>query len=458
MSEWVLLSSMKKKLFWLALSVLTALTVYGCGQSPKQQETDPLEVINEKVPLADPFILLHDGVYYAYGTGEPGFRIYTSTDLEHWKKKGIVLDIDKCWGTKQFWAPEVYYVKAKKKFFIFYSSEEHICVAVSDSPEGPFTQEVMKPIREEKGIDTSLFIDDDGTPYLFFVRFTGGNVIWVAEMTDDLLGIKDETLTECISAVEPWETVDSKVAEGPSVFKVKGKYYMIYSTNHTRSQDYAVGYATASSPYGPWEKSSGNPVLRKDSPNAGGLVGTGHGAPFKDKNGKSMYVFHAHFSDSTMYPRTMYIDTDLQVAKDGSLSMPGEIIRPVVVSATGDVADVPFTIVRNYFFRNDAVIPKNAKIADKASFDRLFGAAAYMGKDGEPTKIDFGRQFVIAVVNPVTDVATELKPVSLSKENGELIFNYQETLGEKQTWSMQPVLLVVVDNEYEAASVKLVKQ
>ncbi|MBQ8060329.1 MAG: glycoside hydrolase family 43 protein [Bacteroidales bacterium] len=314
-----------------ALSVLAALTFISCSNAPKKQAETTWEIEDEKVPLADPYILLHDGVYYAYGTGEPGFRIYTSTDLEHWQKKGIALDIDKCWGTKQFWAPEVYYIKSKDKFFIFYSSEEHICVATSDSPEGPFTQDEMKPIREEKGIDTSLYIDDDGTPYLYFVRFTGGNVIWVAEMTDDLLGIKDETLTECISAVEPWEMVDSKVTEGPSVFKIKDKYYMIYSANHTRSHDYAVGYATASSPYGPWEKYSGNPVLRRDSPNADGLVGTGHGAPFKDKDGKSMYVFHAHQNDSTMYPRTMYIDTELKIAKDGTLSMPGTVIHPVVV-------------------------------------------------------------------------------------------------------------------------------
>ncbi|MBR7004536.1 MAG: glycoside hydrolase family 43 protein [Bacteroidales bacterium] len=322
---------MKRVFFWLALSVLAAPASISCaGSSAKQAETS-WEIENEKVPLADPFILLHKGVYYAYGTGEPGFRVYTSTDLEHWQKKGIALDIENSWGTKQFWAPEVYYVKAKKKFFLFYSSEEHVCVATSDSPEGPFTQSVIKPIREEKGIDTSMFIDDDGTPYLYFVRFTGGNVIWVAEMTDDLLGIKDETLKECISAVDPWELVDARVTEGPSVFKHKGKYYMIYSANHTRSQDYAVGYATAPSPYGPWTKYSGNPVFRRDSPNAGGLVGIGHGAPFKDKGGKSMYVFHAHQNDSIMYPRTMYINTELKVAKDGALSMPGEVIHPVVV-------------------------------------------------------------------------------------------------------------------------------
>lgn len=165
---------LKHRLILSALSVMAALTFMDCSNSPKRQTEVSWEIEEEKVPLADPYILLHDGTYYAYGTGEPGFRIYTSTDLEHWQKKGIALEIDKCWGTKQFWAPEVYYIKSKDKFFLFYSSEEHICVATSDSPEGPFTQDVIKPIREEKGIDTSLYIDDDGTPYLYFVRFTGG--------------------------------------------------------------------------------------------------------------------------------------------------------------------------------------------------------------------------------------------------------------------------------------------
>ena len=71
-------------------------------------------------------------------------------------------------------------------------------MATADVPQGPFRQEVKQPIWDEKSIDTSLFIDDDGTPYLYFVRFTDGNVIWVAEMNDDLTGIKQETLTECI--------------------------------------------------------------------------------------------------------------------------------------------------------------------------------------------------------------------------------------------------------------------
>ena len=129
------------------------------------------------------------------------------------------------YGTWGFWAPEVYYIESKKKFYLFYSTEEHICVATADAPQGPFRQEVKQPIWDEKSIDTSLLIDDDGTPYLYFVRFTDGNVIWVAEMNDDLTGIKQETLTECIKVGEPWELSQdkpAKVAEGPSIFEERG--------------------------------------------------------------------------------------------------------------------------------------------------------------------------------------------------------------------------------------------
>ena len=70
-------------------------------------------------------------------------------------------------------------------------------------------------------------------------------MIWCAELKDNLKEIKEETLTQCVEATEPWELVFGKVAEGPSIVKQDGLYYMFYSANDFRSQDYAVGYATS---------------------------------------------------------------------------------------------------------------------------------------------------------------------------------------------------------------------
>ena len=118
-------------------------------------------------------------------------------------------------------------------------------------------------------------------------------------------------------------------------------------------------------------------------------------------------------------------------------------------------SDIPFEEVRNYFFRNDAEIPENPVIDTAGQFETLFGAAAFMGKDGQVTPVDFDKEFVIAVVNPVTDFSTELAPESLRKVDGELVFSYHEMIGEQQSWTMQPVLLVKVDRKYRMDSVRL---
>ena len=99
-----------------------------------------------------------------------------------------------------FWAPEVYYVEKDKQFYMFYSTEEHICVATADSPLGPFKQDEHKPIREEKSIDTSVFFDEDGKAYLYFVRFNDGNVIWCAELKENLKEINKSSVMGMIIA------------------------------------------------------------------------------------------------------------------------------------------------------------------------------------------------------------------------------------------------------------------
>lgn len=117
--------------------------------------------------------------------------------------------------------------------------------------------------------------------------------------------------------------------------------------------------------------------------------------------------------------------------------------------------NVPYDTVRNYFFRNDATVPASPKISSQEQFDSLFGAAAFMGKDGQPTSIDFDRQFVIAVVLPETDIETTLEPLSLTRSGGELTFTYVKKEGGKVSYTMRPVLLVAVDKAYETETVVL---
>jgi beta-xylosidase len=296
-----------KRVYFFTLLLICSLSVYSCSQ--KKQEPN-INTFVSKIPLGDPFIMLWEGKYYAYGTlASDGIVVYVSDDLLSWSvprniPNGLALRKEDVWSDRWFWAPEVYFVKGK--FYMYYSADEHICVATSDSPLGPFIQEIQKPmIESEKCIDNSLYIDDDGKPYLFFDRFNDGLNIWVAELEADLLNIKPETMHKCINVSQAWEKIWPRVNEGSFVVKHNGIYYMTYSANSYESQSYGVGVATASNIAGPWTKYENNPILQKP----GSLVGVGHSAIFTDKDGKLRIVFHAHNSNTEIHPRHMFISS-----------------------------------------------------------------------------------------------------------------------------------------------------
>ncbi len=267
--------------------------------------------MDSTIYLADPTIIHHEGNYYLYGTvardADQGFLVYTSSDMRTWSepqgaKKGYALRKEDVYGDKGFWAPQVFLYQ--DKFYLAYTANEQIAIAESDSPLGPFTQAKKDSLAAPtKQIDPFVFIDDDGKKYLYHVRLTEGNRLFVAEMADDFSAIKPETLQECITADEPWENTagaEWPVAEGPSVLKHNKLYYFIYSANDFRNPDYAVGFAVGESPYGPWKKYKGNPIISRATI---GESGTGHGDIFQDDRGNLHYVFHTHYSKSSVGPR-----------------------------------------------------------------------------------------------------------------------------------------------------------
>lgn len=312
--------------------IFLSLQLFSC-QSSKNQQSDNFNSEPAKVPFGDPFILLWEGKYYAYGTNaKDGISVYVSDDLLTWSVPaevpgGLALNKADVWADRWFWAPEVYHVNGK--FYMYYSADEHICVAVSGSPLGPFKQEIQKPMIEgEKCIDNSLFTDDNGKHYLFFDRFTDGLNIWVAELEENLLDIRPGTMHQCIKVSQPWEEIWPRVNEGSFVIKRNGIYYMTYSANSYESPFYGIGVATSMNVNGPWIKYEHNPVFQKP----GSLVGIGHSALFTDKEGKLRIVFHAHNSTSQIHPRQMYISTVRFVNGEGKevMEIDKNYITPVL--------------------------------------------------------------------------------------------------------------------------------
>ncbi len=259
--------------------------------------------------LADPTIFQYKGVYYLYGTkgaknvsGE-GFQVFTSTDMKIWTKPegdGFAFKKGNGYGTEGFWAPQVF--EYNGRFYMAYTANEQIAIATADTPLGPFKNDGKPLTSDVRQIDPFIFFDK-GVPYLYHVRLDNGNRIFVAEMEKDLSAIKTNTLKECIHAEKGWEDTQSvawTVTEGPTVIKKGNLYYLIYSANDFRNKDYAVGYATANHPYGPWKKAAEGPFISTQQLKE---PGTGHGDIFYDNRGNMYYVFHTHFSNEDVAPR-----------------------------------------------------------------------------------------------------------------------------------------------------------
>jgi hypothetical protein len=108
--------------------------------------------------------------------------------------------------------------------------------------------------------------------------------------------------------------------------------------------------------------------------------------------------------------------------------------------------DIPFKVAERYFVKNNVKNIDNPKIETQEKFDAIFGAAAVMGPNGQPTNIDFTKQYVIAIAPPESNIATTIKAISLQKNSkNEIVLKYKITKGSKQTYSARPVLILIVD-------------
>ena len=121
-------------------------------------------------------------------------------------------------------------------------------------------------------------------------------------------------------------------------------------------------------------------------------------------------------------------------------------------------SEVPFTVAEHYFFNKGQDIPVNPKITSEELFKQLFGMATVMGENGKPTKIDFSKQFVLAIVLPVTDINTEITPVKVEEKGDTLFYHYDVKTGEKQSFSIQPLSIIILDKKYENKEIFLINQ
>ncbi len=123
--------------------------------------------------------------------------------------------------------------------------------------------------------------------------------------------------------------------------------------------------------------------------------------------------------------------------------------------AEGSVA---YTEATNYFVRNDVKEYSPLLIQSQEEFEGMFGMAPVMGKSGQPTKIDFSRENVIALISEPTNRLTKIDILSLKKEGGQLTVRYKIlSTGDQMTFYITPLRLLIIDKK-PGSEVKFVEE
>lgn len=257
----------------------------------------------------DPVVLRVGKTYYAYSTNTMGANVpvLRSVDLLHWEKAGDALPKLPSWAAPGFnWAPGI--VQVGKEFVLFYATRfraegrQAISYAVGASPTGPFVDTSESPLiyQEEFGgsIDPEVFRDDDGRLYLLWKSDANSkglpSAIYGQALAADGRTLRGEPQRLLVIDRE-WE---EPLIENPSLLRHDGRYYLIYSANWWESPNYAVGYATGPSPFGPFTKQDDGPILQSHGERERGPGGASF---FRDASGDPWIAYHAWSAPKTNY-------------------------------------------------------------------------------------------------------------------------------------------------------------
>lgn len=186
----------------------------------------------------------------------PHWLAYSSEDMINWTSHGVVLKAADFPNANPYgaWAAQV--VEKDNKFYYYVTLDDTrngkhmIDVAVSDNPTGPYRParkdgtplitDDMTPDSHRKNadIDPTVFIDDDGTPWMAW----GNGDCYMVQLKPNMIELDG-----------PIHHVGLRnYSEGPWLFKRKNLYYMVYAADAPGVQAEQIAYSTATSIKGPW--------------------------------------------------------------------------------------------------------------------------------------------------------------------------------------------------------------
>jgi xylan 1,4-beta-xylosidase len=133
---------------------------------------------------------------------------------------------------------------------------------------------------------------------VYYSDMVGGATLRVQPMADPLTKQGDSKVL--VGPTESWEKI------GGAITEAQAPRYLLSDVFRASAQspDYAIGYATATSPRGPFEKYAGNPIVRR----GGAVLGPGHHCIIVGPDGRLWLVYHQKWNAATNFKRFLAID------------------------------------------------------------------------------------------------------------------------------------------------------
>lgn len=345
----------------------------------------------------DPFVLRYGGRFYAYATGssEEGiFQILKSDDLVNWIDAGHAMPLPAA-PAMHYWAPEV--THSEGKFYLYYSVGNEILmdlrVAVADKPEGPFEEAGVKLTDQDFAIDPHVFIDRDGTRWMFYATdFLEHTHVGTGTVIDRMTNwFKLEGKPRPVTRAKyDWQIYDPArkekggvrwhTVEGPAVVERKGVYFEMFSGGNWQNTSYGVSFAVTEDLRSPeeWEQHADGdkllPILRTSRE----VVGPGHNSIVRGPNGRQLYCVYHGWTDAG---RVMAIDRMDVVGRRIYVAGPTTTPQPMPFESRDVGQDLP----------SSCLIQFTAKTKGKVE---LIGAS---GKHTYKLKTEAGREYQIQI-------------------------------------------------------------
>ena len=235
----------------------------------------------------------------------PGVPLFHSRDLVNWKQVGHVLDrpsqltgLGRQHTSGGIYAPDIKYNPKNRTYYMITTNvgTGNFLVKTQD-PFGAWSEPILLP--QVLGIDPSLFFDDDGRAYIVNndeapggkPEYDGHRTIRIVEydvQNDCTIGERRIIVNKGVdpSAKPIW-------IEGPHLYKIDGKYFLMCAEGGTSDQHSEVVFR-ADSPMGEYKPWNRNPILTQRHLAAGRpdpVTCTGHADLVKTPDGAWWGVF-----------------------------------------------------------------------------------------------------------------------------------------------------------------------